>query len=296
MLKFGKAFYVRSAVVGSIAFCVQSASAAVIADWNFANTTKGTVVTSIPATTGSGTASSLGMTNAYTYANGEGPGAVDGSNYAGPIASAADATFSESTWKIVGNSNTKNAGTGKADGWNNSAPNYTQGAEFAESTLGYTLSTLSFDWYCTTQGVANLEVLYTTNGTTFTPIGSDYIATANDYYGATSTSVPQPNITVNLLGLPGADNNPLFAVEMVSVKPIVGDSDYSATGPGADGNYAAASGDTSSATATDYNNNSGNWSFDNIQITGTAVPEPTSALVLGVAAVALLGRRRHKTA
>ena len=116
-----------------------SAQAAVIANWNYAGTTSKQVSLGQAANVGSGTSASLGMTNSYTYSNGEGPGSVDGSNFTS-VTGAATPTpsgITESTWKIVGNSNATNAGAGKADGWNNAAPNYTQGAQFNASTSGF---------------------------------------------------------------------------------------------------------------------------------------------------------------
>ena len=134
-----------------------------------------------------------------------------------------------------------------------------------------------------------MQVLYTTDGSTWIPVGSDLIATSNDYYGMASGS------PTNTITLPASvTTTPNFAVESVSVKPVPGDSDYSATGPGGDGNYAAAAGDTSAATAVDYNNNSGNWRFDNITISGTAVPEPASLGLLGLGGLSLLRRRRSR--
>ena len=211
------------------------------------------------------------MTNNYTYTNGEGPGSADGSNIT-TVSSAASPTFTESTWKIVGNSNAKNAGPGNADGWNSQAPDYTQGAEFAVNTTGYANIGLSFDWFCTSSGVANMQVRYTTDDTqgsniVWTNVGTDLIATSNDFYGATSGGVTEPNI---LLTIPAnANNDANFAVEMVAVHPTSNDANYAST-PSPATNYASAAGG-------DYNNNSGNWSFDNISITGqTLASQPPS--------------------
>jgi len=263
------------------------AGAAIITNWSFSSTNAGPFNT-LPATTGPGVGTQLGMTNDYNYANGEGPGATANCD----ITSVSTTAFGTvDTWRIRGNSNSKNAGAGNANGWNNSAPNYTQGAEFAVSTVGYSNIIFSFDWFCTTQGVGNMQIQYTTNGTNWNNLGSDYLATANDEYGGAGAT--EPNLTVSV---PSAGGDANFAVRVVSVKPVVGDSDYSATGPGGDGNYAAASGDTSSATAVDYNNNSGNWSFGNITIAGTAaVPEPASAGLLALGAMMTARRRGRRS-
>jgi hypothetical protein len=243
------------------------------------------------ATTGIGTATELGMANSYTYANGEGPGSLDGSNIT-TTAGTANPSFSESTWRIVGNSNAKNAGPGKADGWNNSAPDYTQGAEFGANTSGFVPTLLTFDWYSTTQGVGNLQVRYTLDGSTFQNIGSDLVATSNDYFGAAAGS---PTNTVDLSSISAAaTNDPNFAIELVSVRPVPGDANYfllGGVGPGQDGNYASAA--STAAAPTDYNNNSGNWRFDNVTISGTAVPEPASAAVFTLVGLTVLRRRRR---
>jgi len=268
-------------------FILQTASAAIITQYSFSGSSPTPSGTEL-ATTGSGTATSLGMTNNYTYSNGEGPGSVDGSNIT-TTAGTAHPTFSESTWRIVGNSNSANSGAGKANGWNNSAPNYTQGAEFGANTSGYVPTTLSFDWYCTTQGVANLQIRYSLDGTTWTSIGSDYVATPNGYYGAAAGT---PTITLSLSSISAAAaNDPNFAIELVSVRPVSGDANYFGTGPGVDGDYASAA--STALAPTDYNNNSGNWRFDNVTISGTAVPEPAGLGMPGVAGVAMLKRRRR---
>jgi hypothetical protein len=259
----------------------QAAKATVITQYSFGSTTPSQSTES--ATTGSGTGYALGMTNNYTYTNGEGPGSSDGSNIVSTPGTA-NPSFTEYTWRIVGNSNKKNAGPGQADGWNTAAPNYTQGAAFTADTTGYTPTELDFDWYCTTQGVATLQARYTldasagfSNGVAnpainWVNIGPVFTATPNDFYGG--AAAPYTN-TISLAGLPaGIANDPNFAIELVSVAPTTGD-----------GLYQGASGG-------DYNNNSGNWRFDNITIQGTPVPEPASAALLSLAGLALLKRRR----
>jgi hypothetical protein len=286
MVRRKKAFSLLAAAALAV-LGAQQGSAAIVTQYVFTSSTTSPSPTQ-SATTGTGTATALGMTNSYTYASGEGPGSVDGSN----ITLVSGSTIlNETTWKIVGNSNKSGAGAGKADGWNNSAPNYTQGAEFSANTTGFTPTQLTFDWFSTTQGVGNMQVRYTLDGTTWTNLGADLVATPNDFYGAATGT---PSNTFDLTGLPaGASNNPNFAVEMVSVRPVVGDSNFSATGPGSDGNYASAS--STVAAPLDYNNSSGNWSFNNITISGTpvTVPEPASAALLGLAGMALIKRRRN---
>ena len=273
----------RIAAAAMVSLTAHAASAAVITQYAFTAASP-TPSPTESATTGTGTATALGMTNAYTYANGEGPGSVDGSNITTVTGLAG---FSEATYKIVGNSNKANSGAGKANGWNNAAPNYTQGLQFTSDTTGFQPTQLSFDWFSTTQGVGNLQVRYSLDGNTWINLGADLVATSGDFYGSATGT---PSNTLSLVGLPAdATNDPKFAIQLVSVRPVVGDSNYSPTGPGGDGNYASAAGG-----GADYNNSSGNWSFNNLTVSGAAVPtpEPATAALLGLSGVALLKRRR----
>ena len=43
-----------------------------------------------------------------------------------------------------------------------------------------------------------------------------------------------------------------------------------------------------------YNNSSGNWRFSDITFTGTAVPEPSTMLLGGAAAIFIAGVRRRR--
>jgi len=168
---------------------------------------------------------------------------------------------------------------GAANGWSSLAPIGTQGAVFAASTVGYTGINVSFDWYATNQGEAKLQLEYTTDGVTFknVPInvGADAPISAlvnavpgNTVVGAYVWGSPTgqgqnwfPGLTATIDD-PAAANNPKFAIEMVN---------------------AATDGDNVSMKGTALNNNSGNWRFDNIAISGTAVPEPCSIVLAGIA-------------
>jgi hypothetical protein len=261
-------------ILGALCACTlalaQSANAqSTITAWNFT----GTVAApdnSPAATTGTGTAISLGMTNSYTYANGEGPGSTTSDDITKP---GTGSQLADYTWRIRGNGNSANSGAGKANGWNNSAPNDTQGAEFEVSTAGFSNINVSLDWYTTGSGVANMQALYTLDDTQSTPVwnvipqgnsdsGNDFVAVSGNFFANTT-----PNITLSLGSISGISDDPNFAVEFVSVQPVSGDSNYASTN--GDGDYASAAGGN-------YNNSSGNWSFGNVVVSGQAVPEPST--------------------
>ena len=290
---------------------VHRASATVVSQWSWA-AKQSAPYNSPSAATGTGTALILGMNNSYVYTAGE----TTPTNEKGDVTSTAGTAvpaFSEFLWRVRGTNNTSGQ---PGDGWNNSAPNYTQGAVFEMPTTGYAPTSFTFDWYCTTSGVANMQVRYTLDdsagfnyagtpglqapgvadpGIVWSNLGSDLIATPNDYYGGAGSS---PTNTFSLAGLPaGAANDPNFAIELVSVRPVLGDANYSLTGPGTDGDYASADGLGDDGLG-DYNDNSGNWRLGNITLNGTTapVPEPATASLLGLAGLALLRRRHSKKA
>ncbi|MGD0767903.1 MAG: PEP-CTERM sorting domain-containing protein [Tepidisphaeraceae bacterium] len=264
------------------AFCVRSASATVITQWSFSATVAAPDNSPSPST-GVGTATTLGMTNSYNTGNTASDDVLSTPGTAIP-------SFSEYTWRIRGAQSP--AGD---NGWATyqggaGAPEYSQGLELDSSTAGYQNIQFAFDWYSTTQGIRDLQFQYNTNvsnasgWTNFggtSPTGT-YIATSNDFYNA---AIPPGTITVDLSSISGANNDPNFGIRLVSA--------FDSTGNVVD-DYAAAK--LSGGKTVIYNNNSGNWRFDNLTFSGTVVPEPASASLLGLAGLGLLARRRKSAA
>jgi hypothetical protein len=279
---------VAALLTGSMA----AVHAQTIADWTFQSDS--VAVNNNPAAdVGSGTASSIGM-NIYPTPNIGvttddvllGKSSDTGAN------ALADTTL---TWRVRAQA----GANGAANGWSSLAPIATQGAVFSASTVGISSSTInvSFDWYSTTQGEANLELLYTDDGTTWNNlqinIGANASQGLTSLVNTTSANTVMGNyISDNLLvngskagqdwfqGLtasitdPLALNNANFAIEMVNAS--TGADDVSTQG-------------------TALNNNSGNWRFDNIAITAVPVPEPSTLALAGLGGlVTLLGLRKRK--
>jgi hypothetical protein len=245
-----------------------------ITDWDFDSLGTQTAPYNSPApSTGSGIATVLGMANDYN----------DGSSpslpYADILSTAGASTGSGSyAWRIRGGSVAGGAGT--PNGWSTNAPIATQGAGFSASTLGYSGISVTFDLFTTAQAEANVAFLYTLNGgSTWTDAALSYsgaLSTASQNNSTSANTIIGPylqlktsgggwynQITANLTSITGANSNPNFGVEIVNAS--TGTDDINQTGG-------------------IYNNNSGNWRFDNVIISGTAVPEPST---LGLAGLGL---------
>jgi hypothetical protein len=251
------------------------AHAQTIADWDFdAGGAIAAPYNTPAATSGTGSATQLGMTNPYTYNTGEGPGSVANCDV---LASAGASTGSGSYgWRVRGNSNAANSGPGEANGWNSAAPIGTQGAEFSASTVGYSGNiSISADINATGQAERNLAIEYTLDGNNWV----NATITSAGTLATLANNTTSPNtIMGNYVELSGsgtgwnnlitatvpatADNDPNFAIEIVNAS--TGADDVNTSG-------------------NPLNNSSGNWRFDNIDITATAVPEPSVMALLGVA-------------
>jgi hypothetical protein len=137
------------------------AHADVITAWTFEN--NAIALNNSPApSTGSGTATSIGIA---TYATPSVGVTTDDvlMGVAGDTGVNGVADTSQ-IWRVRAQAA---AGGGAANGWSSLAPVGTQGVMFAASTVGYTNINVSFDWYATNQGEANLQLQYTTDGATW---------------------------------------------------------------------------------------------------------------------------------
>ena len=257
------------------------ASAATITQWDFENPPNPPAVNNSPAPTiGVGTASSIGM-NIYPTPN---VGVTTDDVLAGVAGDTGTNGLSDLSqiWRV----RAQGGAAGAANGWSSLAPIGTQGAVFTASTAGYSAINVSFDWYSTNQGEAKLQLEYTTNGGATWNNVPITIPAADTQISAMTNLVPGNTVVGSYVwgsptgqgqnwfpGLsavindPAAANNPNFGIELVN---------------------ASTGADNVSMKDTPLNNNSGNWRFDNITISGTPVPEP-STLVLSSAALAGVG-------
>jgi hypothetical protein len=243
----------------------------VIAGWSFDTLTAGAINNAPIADLGPKAASAvaipLGMTNNYwcsatpnTTTLAAGTGSIVGSDI---VADSGSSVSPSNDWRIRGLATTDFSDP--CNGWSLSAPQYTQGAQFNVDTSGVANVIMQYDWYSTAQGFRDLQVQYTTDSNdanpVWTSIGTPQIAVPKGY---------QNQLQVDFTGVAGTGNNPNFGVRFVGV--------YDPTIPagsvvinGATVNYGAGQQYSGATTGTNgspliYNNNSGNWRFDNVKI------------------------------
>ena len=165
-------------------------------------------------------------------------------------------------------------GVTAANGWSSQAPVGTQGIQVNADTTGYGNLLVTFDWYATTKGEANLQLQYTTDGANWHNIAitipsaqaGTYCAFVDNTSGTDPNSVQGfyvhlpangqqwiTNLTASITD-PAAANNPNFGLRMVNAS----------TGIACVGANGAA-----------LNNSSGNWRFDNIALNGVAISPST---------------------
>jgi hypothetical protein len=239
-----------------------TAQAQTITDWTFDNDAVG--VNSSPApSTGFGTATALGMSNSFNNTNSISTPDI--------LSSAGSSTGGPNAWRIRGAGAAPSAG----NGWSSQAAIGTQGAEFDVSTLGFNNIKITFDVDTTAQAERNLELEYTLNGTTWlnatlTSAGSlgtleNNTTSANTVTGSFVElgSGWNNQITADLTDITGANDDMDFGIRIVNASTGADDVNVGGTA---------------------YNNSSGNWRVDNVDV--EAVPEPS---VLALAGLGLTG-------
>lgn len=147
----------------------------------------------------------------------------------------------------------------------------TAGAQFLVDTTGYESISFTFDLRHSNSSSRYEAVQYTLNGSSWTTAVFFTGAAGDTWFNGRS---------VDLSGIAQAGNNPNFGVRVVSA------FESTATGVGA-ASYAA-----SATTAASAYTAAGNWRFDMVTVSGTAVPEPAAALLGSIGLLGLLRRRR----
>jgi PEP-CTERM motif len=235
----------------------------------------------------SATATTIGLTTSLTTP----PSIAEPDIIANPATDSDSTPSLDDAWRIRGHGASPNNG----NGWDSASGIGTQGAEFTASTAGYDNIQVSFDVTATTQGEGYLQVEYTTDGVNWNNATITYAANPslvlnnstpasggnglvvgsylNMVETGTFSQIWYSGVTADLSGVSGVNNNPNFAIEIVN---------------------AAEGTSCLSASNGQLNNTSGNWSLDNIEITGMPVPEPATCALFGLGATALLAFRNRR--
>ncbi|MCC5843815.1 MAG: PEP-CTERM sorting domain-containing protein [Verrucomicrobia bacterium] len=239
------------------------AQATIVTQWDFSNGAFYNTNTNTPVTsTGSGSANIIGLNSPNADFTG-----TDGTN----------------TWRLRG------AGDVSGNGWDQNAPNKTQGAEFFTSTTGLSDVVVSFDWWTTNNAIKHGQFQYTDNGTDWNDFGDIFVAgNATDFTNGAETFA---TVTRDLSSVVSINNNANFGFRIVAAYSPVAFTDNAQTW-GANEAYMVARFATDGDTRA-FDGASGNWRFSDVTV--TAIPEPsTIALVLLTGLAALCGVRRRR--
>jgi hypothetical protein len=260
----------------------------VFTQWTFDNVPAAptTTNTSPTASTGSGTAASLGM-GLFT-----GPDASNIENVVGTDTGTVDGLpnntgTANNMWRVVG-----------TNGWNSGAAIGTQGAQFLTSTSGEQNIIAQFDMYITAQGENTFQAQYTINGTSWinAPLTYAGSAIAGNAAGSVLTNSTNSKIVTGTYfqaGLSGTGNDAQFdgfTVNLTGVSAVNNDPNFGLRIV----NAATGSAVLNLSKGTALNNTSGNWRLDDVTFEGTAIPEPSTwALITGCLALGYVALRRR---
>ena len=220
-------------------------------------------------TTVKASAVSLGMDNPYAcLLNGTTIQASGSQTNTDISSNTGSSTGTANEWRIRGQSLSSPA-PNPCNGWSLSAPQATQGAQFNVDTTGVAQVLFQFDWDTTKQGVKNMQIQYTVDGSTWInyPAGSNGVLSAvpNGYLNQVTADFSNASL------YPGVGNNPNFGVRLISVydpQLPAGSTTVAAYGVALSWSqgqeYAGATPGIGGIDQV-YNNNSGNWRFANVK-------------------------------
>lgn len=201
---------------------------------------------------------------------------------------------------LVGNT-TQTFATGATDfAWNTA--NYraqstlpgTAGVQFLSSTEGYQSILLSFKHRASGTSSRWAQVDYTVDS------GGSWTTGFWNNSGALSPHDTFYSFSVDFSSISLANNNPNFGVRIVSIfSPQAFDensvsSEFAANTAYMRANSAAAYAPLSSNATGSYGI-SGTWRFDDVSFSGTAVPEPSTWVLIGLGSAFILWRARWKS-
>lgn len=245
--------------VASLLMVTASASGrSIITQWNF-NTTIGVNNTPAPSI-GTGSATPVGMTNNANNAD---------ILVAGGTPTSSDTALPNNAWRVRGS---------VSNGWSGTQQLFS-GARFNAPTTGFFDITVSFDILPTDGSPRHAQMQYTLDGTNFVSFGAllDFNP-LNDRWNN--------GLSFDLSSVAGANDNPNFGFQIVSAFSPVAFTN-------ANGLQAASTAfQRANAGPQVYNGAAGNYRFDGVTFSGTVVPAPAVAALLGLAGV-VAGRRRR---
>lgn len=197
---------------------------------------------------------------------------------------------------VGGTTATFAGGNGGGFAWNTttyaaqSAGSGTRGVEFFASTVGYEDITVSFDQRASGTGSRWAQIEYTTNG------GSTWTVAQNNG-GGLSPHDTFYTFNISLTSLAEVEKVAGFGIRITSIfSPVAFDQNATLGDFAADSAYQRANAQSGfepgSGVGTGDYGTAGTWRFDNVTISGTAVPEPSAALLGAVGILGLLRRRR----
>lgn len=200
---------------------------------------------------------------------------------------------------VGGTTATFATGNGGGRGWNTttyaaqSTGSGTRGVEFFASTVGFTDITVSFDHRASGTASRWSEIFYTLDG------GGNWVSFSNNA-GGLSPHDTFHSFNFDFSAVTGTANNADFGLRVVSIfSPSAFDQNASLGDFTANSAYMRANSQASFTAgggigSGDYGT-SGTWRFDNVVISGSAIPEPASAAALiGLGAMGVVAGRRRR--